>query len=123
MLEVEIQSLKAEINALKDAITSLTTTLIGQGQGQAHATLTVAPAVITPAPTAEAADVPFEVEATPEQITAENLQAICLAIVRKTPAMKQRVKDTIAAFDGAATIAKVPVERYSELKAALEALQ
>lgn len=115
MLETELQALKAEVTLLREAINSLTATMIGA----AHAALPATPV----APPAEPDDLQ-KVEATkPQPITVESLQAFCVDMVRKDPNTKPKIKEIIASFDGAKTIGKVPTDRLPDLKAALEALQ
>jgi hypothetical protein len=98
MLEAEIQALRAEIVDLRQAVNSLTATLLGV----AHATL---PAT-APAP-----------------LTVDDVQALCSAMVQTNADIKPRIKALIATFDGAKTLSKVPAHRLPELKAALEAMQ
>jgi hypothetical protein len=116
MLEVELQSLKAEVISLREAINGLTATMIGV----AHAALPATPV----APPADEPDDLQKVEAPKaEPITVESLQAFCVDMVRKDPNTKPKIKEIIASFDGAKTIGKVPADRLPDLKAALEALQ
>jgi hypothetical protein len=118
MLETELQALKTEVTLLREAISSLTATMIGV----AHAALPATP-VAPPAAAAEPDDLQ-KVEATKAQpITVESLQAFCVDMVRKDPDAKPKIKEIIASFDGAKTIGKVPADRLPDLKAALEALQ
>lgn len=125
MLEAEIQALRAEIVDLRQAVNSLTATLLGV----AHATLPatpVIPEVVTvstvkaPAPAPETPPTPTPA---PTPLTVDDVQALCSAMVQTNADIKPRIKALIATFDGAKTLSKVPAHRLPELKAALEALQ
>lgn len=125
MLETEIQSLRTEIADLKQAVNSLTATMLGI----TYNFLPTAPAteptgvkisskkVQQPAP--EAAPEPASAPA----LTVDDLQALCSELVRKDASIKPKIKELIASFDGAKTLSKVPASRLPELKAALEELQ
>ena len=116
MLEVELQSLRTEVTALREAINSLTATMIGM----AHAALPTTP--VAPPVTEPEGIQPVEAPA-PAPVTVESLQEFCTALVRKDQGLKSQIKQIIASFDGAKVISKVPTDRLPELKAALEALQ
>ena len=123
MLETEMQSLRAEIADLKQAVNSLTATLLGV----AHAALPATPVipevvtVSTVAPAPETPPPPTPVPAAP--LTVDDVQALCSAMVRENESIKPKIKALIQTFDGAKTLSKVPTDRLPELKAALEALQ
>lgn len=123
MLETEIQSLRTEIADLKQAVNSLTATLLGV----AHAALPATPVipevvtVSTVAPAPEPAPTPTPAPAAP--LTVDDVQALCSAMVRENESIKPKIKALIQTFDGAKTLSKVPTDRLPELKAALEALQ
>lgn len=123
MLETEMQALRAEIADLKQAVNSLTATLLGV----AHAALPATPVipevvtVSTVAPAPEPAPTPTPVPAAP--LTVDDVQALCSAMVRENESIKPKIKALIQTFDGAKTLSKVPTDRLPELKAALEALQ
>jgi len=125
MLEAEIQALRTEIVDLRQAVNSLTATLLGV----AHATLPatpVIPEVVTvstveaPAPAPETPPTPTPA---PAPLTVDDVQALCSAMVQTNADIKPRIKALIATFDGAKTLSKVPARRLPELKAALEAMQ
>ena len=132
MLETEMQTLRAEIAELRQAVNSLTATLLGV----AHAALPTIPTVVTiptvatteasaPAPVPEAptpAPTPAPTAAPTAAPTVDDLQALCSAMVRDNPDVKPKIKTLIQSFDGAKTLSKVPTDRLPELKAALEAL-
>lgn len=110
MLETKLEELKAELSELRAVIVELTTAMRN-----------------APAPTAAPA------EAKPEQIVEtvkpetvkinrDDLQDLCMTIVRNDRAKKNAVKDAIAAFGGAATLKDVPESDLAALKVALEAL-
>ena len=130
MLETEMQTLRAEIAELRQAVNSLTATLLGV----AHAALPTIPTVVTiptvatteasaPAPVPETpAPAPAPTPAPTAAPTVDDLQALCSAMVRDNPDVKPKIKTLIQSFDGAKTLSKVPTDRLPELKAALEAL-
>jgi hypothetical protein len=63
-----------------------------------------------------------EVPATPEQsITREEIQSMCLAIVRDDRNKKTAIKKTLSMF-GATLVKDVPVDNLGDLKTELEAL-
>ena len=63
-----------------------------------------------------------EAPATPEQsITREEIQSMCLAIVRDDRNKKAAIKKTLGTF-GATLVKDVPVDNLGDLKTALEAL-
>ena len=63
-----------------------------------------------------------EVPATPEQsITREEIQSMCLAIVRDDRNKKAAIKKTLGTF-GATLVKDVPVDNLGDLKTAVEAL-
>ena len=125
MLETEIQSLRTEIADLKQAVNSLTATMLGI----TYNFLPTAPATeptgvkisskkvqqVEPAPEPEPVPAPA--------LTVDDLQALCSELVRADASIKPKIKELIASFDGAKTLSKVPTNRLPELKAALEALQ
>lgn len=123
MLETEMQALRAEIADLKQAVNSLTATLLGV----AHAALPATPVipevvtVSTVAPAPETPPTPAPASAAP--LTVDDVQALCSAMVRENESIKPKIKALIQTFDGAKTLSKVPTDRLPELKAALEALQ
>lgn len=123
MLETEMQALRAEIADLKQAVNSLTATLLGV----AHAALPATPiipevvTVSTVAPAPETPPPPTPAPAAP--LTVDDVQALCSAMVRENESIKPKIKALIQTFDGAKTLSKVPTDRLPELKAALEALQ
>ena len=129
MLETEIQSLRTEIADLKQAVNSLTATMLGI----TYNFLPTAPAT-EPTGVKISSKKVQQVEPTPEQVpapapapapalTVDDLQALCSELVRADASVKPKIKELIASFDGAKTLSKVPASRLPELKAALEALQ
>ena len=121
MLETEMQALRAEIADLKQAVNSLTATLLGVAHAALPAT-PVIPEVVTVSTVAPAPETP----ATPAPaapLTVDDVQALCSAMVRENESIKPKIKTLIQTFDGAKTLSKVPTDRLPELKAALEALQ
>ena len=126
MLETEIQMLKSEIQALRTSIDGLAAALIGARHAELSVvTVTMQPPEETPVEAtievSSVQDVPKAQEV--KAVTVEDLQTICTEMVRANPDVKAKIKELIASFDGAKVISKVPAERLSELKTALEALQ
>ena len=121
MLELEIQKLREEITVLRSAIDTFSAVMLGA----THAMLPGKVEIATVREPEQAVEATAAQEA-PKPVSAptvDDLQAICTEMCRKEPAMKPRIKELIASFDGAKTLNKVPTNRLSELKAALEALQ
>lgn len=56
-----------------------------------------------------------------DQPSAQELQALCLSLVRDNASLKGKIKETVASF-GASTIPKIDSAKYGDLKAALVAL-
>jgi hypothetical protein len=127
MLETEIQSLRTEIADLKQAVNSLTATMLGITYNFLPTATATEPTgvkisskkVQQPAPEPEPAPEPAPAPA----LTVDDLQALCSELVRADASIKPKIKELIASFDGAKTLSKVPANRLPELKAALEALQ
>lgn len=123
MLETEMQALRAEIADLKQAVNSLTATLLGVAHAALPAT-PVIPEVVTVSTVAPAPETPPPPTPTPAApLTVDDVQALCSAMVRENESIKPKIKALIQTFDGAKTLSKVPTDRLPELKAALEALQ
>ncbi len=115
MLETKLGELKAELSELRAVIVELTTAM------RSAPSPTAAPVEAKPEPVAN----PIESSpAKPEQvkINRDDLQDLCMTIVRNDRSKKGAVKDAIAAFGGAATLKDVPEPDLAALKAALEAL-
>ena len=55
-------------------------------------------------------------------VTAEELQALCMKLVRTDKSNKAKILKLVGAYKGAKTIAAVPADKLPELKAKLEAL-
>lgn len=62
----------------------------------------------------------IESEAAPSR---DDLQELCMTIVRKDRSKKTTVKDVISSFGGAATLNEVADDKLAELKVKLEALK
>jgi len=72
--------------------------------------------------TVDSAKTEEEAPATPEQsITREEIQSMCLAIVRDDRNKKTAIKKTLSTF-GATLVKDVPADKLGDLKTALEAL-
>ena len=115
MLETKLEELKAELSELRAVIVELTSAM------RSAATPTAAPVEAKPEPVAD----PIEARAAkPEavKINRDDLQDLCMTIVRNDRSKKTAVKDAIGAFGGAATLKDVPESDLAALKAALESL-
>ncbi|MDX1486600.1 MAG: hypothetical protein R3268_00260 [Acidiferrobacterales bacterium] len=118
MLEQKIQDLTAQVETLTKAVEALTGAMQGQvapSQPQAASE----PVAEQPAPEPDPA--PSQ-EATQDGPKREDLQDLCMTIVRSDRSKRGAVKAAIAQFDGAETLKDVPEDKLGELKAALEAL-
>ena len=116
MLESEIKGLKEEVALLRETIQVLISAMGHNGQ---------APAM--PAEAGDAGDAaedtaaPVSSGAEPATTTADEVQTLCMTIVRKDRSKKTKVKELIAEF-GAPLVKDVPADKLPELKAKLEAL-
>lgn len=116
MLETKLEELKAELSELRAVIVELTSAMRS-----------------APAPTA--APVETKTESVVEMMKAElskpdhveisrdDLQDLCMTIVRNDRSKKAAVKDAIAAFGNASTLKDVAESDLAALKASLEALK
>jgi hypothetical protein len=59
----------------------------------------------------------------PKALSHEDLQDLCLSIVRGKKANKAQIKDIVAEFGGAALVKEVPTADLPALKAKLESLK
>ena len=115
MLETKLEELKSELSELRAVIVELTSAM------RSTPAPTAAPVEAKPEPVTN----PIEAEpAKPEavKINRDDLQDLCMTIVRNDRTKKAAVKDAIAAFGGATTLKDVPESDLAALKAALEAL-
>lgn len=115
MLETKLEELKAELSELRAVIVELTAAM------RSAPAPTTAPVEAKPEPVADPIDAGA---AKPEavNINRDDLQDLCMTIVRNDRAKKTAVKDAIAAFGGAATLKDVPDSDLGALKSALESL-
>ena len=115
MLETKLEELKAELSELRAVIAELTAAM------RSAPTPTAAPTEVKGESVVELikAD-PAKPEAV--KINRDDLQDLCMTIVRNDRAKKVAVKDAISAFGGAATLKEVPESDLAALKSALEAL-
>lgn len=115
MLETKLEELKAELSELRAVIVELTAAM------RSAPAPTAAPVEVKPEPVANPIEAaPAKPEAV--KINRDDLQDLCMTIVRNDRAKKAAVKDTIAAFGGATTLKDVPESDLAALKAALESL-
>lgn len=115
MLETKLEELKAELSELRAVIAELTAAM------RSAPAPTAAPVEVKPEPVANPIEAgPAKPE--PVKINRDDLQDLCMTIVRNDRAKKAAVKDAIAAFGGAATLKDVPEADLVALKVVLEAL-
>lgn len=55
-------------------------------------------------------------------VTAEDLQTLCITIVRNDRTKKPQIVAALAAYDNAKIISDIPAKHYSAIKAKLEAI-
>lgn len=121
MLETKLEELKNELSELRAVMADLTKAMRA-APAPAPAPAPAA-AVVEAKPESTATLIKAELaKADPENINRDDLQDLCMTIVRNDRAKKTAVKDAIAAFGGAATLKDVPESDLVALKAALDAL-
>ena len=124
MLESEIKGLKEEVALLREAIRVLTYAMGSNGQAPA---MPIEAADKVEVSNVEDKDAPVfpDADAEPKEaeptITADDVQTLCMTIVRKDRSKKAKVKELIAEF-GASLVKDVPADKLPDLKAKLEAL-
>lgn len=116
--------LEQKINDLTDAITALTQQLTLMGAAPASAS------ALEPAPEPEAPKVAKGAKGTKvlkkepdHELKPEDLQDLCLALMRFDRSLKPDVQKCIAHFNGATKLQDVPLADLPALKAKLEALR
>lgn len=113
-------SLEAKIEKLTSTIEALIETLYDVEANVAIPPSTPSRDDLEKAAKEETAKV--EVEETPaEQISHEDVQQLCLKVVRQDRSKKPDLKRILSEY-GATLVADVPVEKLAELKAKLEAV-
>ena len=110
-------SLEANILKLTNAVEALTERL--HSMEAMVAIPPSAPAVEPVAVEAAPAVEPVAVEATPPAITHEDVQQLCLKIVRTDRSKKADLKRILGEY-GAALVADVPADKLEEIKTKLE---
>ena len=115
MLETKLEELKAELSELRAVIVELTAAM------RSAPAPTAAPVEAKPESVADLIKV-WRAKPEAVKINRDDLQDLCMTIVRNDRSKKGAVKDAIAAFGGAATLKDVPESDLAALKAALEAL-
>ena len=124
MLESEIKGLKEEVALLREAIRVLTYAMGSNGKAPA---MPIEAADKVEVPNVEDKDAPVFPDADAESkeaeptITADDVQTLCMTIVRKDRSKKTKVKELIAEF-GASLVKDVPADKLPDLKAKLEAI-
>lgn len=120
-------SLEAKIEALTKAVEALTAAMENAPKADGGQAPSTAPAA-KPEPKAKPAPkVEKEAGQEPkggdtEQPTAEELQDLCMTIVRSDRSKRDAVKEAIGSFGGAETLKEVPEKDLGALKAKLESL-
>lgn len=119
MLEVEIQKLTAEMAQLRQTVELLT-----------KAVCAAADVATKPDPMIDAGHVRVEVEEVEHKVekitqavSRDDVQELCVELVRDDRSRKADIKEIIASFNGAATLKDVPEADLADLKAKLEALK
>lgn len=110
MLETEIKELKNEIRDLRLVINNLFLHLNGGSD------------TMPTQAQSEQAEAEAPQPAEPSGPTHEDLQAMCLEMVRNNRSLKTQIKDVIGKY-GANVMADVPANKLPDVKAELEALQ
>lgn len=114
MIEQTLQELKDEMADLRSAIVTLTAAMQAQPTQSAVEAKTVSVVEMMKAELSK----PEHVE-----ISREDLQDLCMTIVRNDRSKKADVKATIASFGGASTLKAVADSDLAALKTSLEALK
>ncbi len=124
MLETAIKELTEEVRTLRHVMETLRNISADDAKALSEQTAKAKP---KPAPQPTEAEIEAAVEEakadapkadTPKR---EDLQAMCLAMVREDRSKKAAIKKALAVYD-AKVMADVPEDKLAELKTALEAL-
>jgi len=116
MIEQTMQELKDEMAELRSAIATLTAAMQAEPAQQVEKkTKAEKPKDDAKTETAQ--------EPKAMAVSRDDLQDLCMTIVRNERSKKAAVKDAIAAFGGASTLKDVPESDLGALKASLEALK
>lgn len=120
MLESKIEDLKNETAHLREAVATLTQAI----QGAANTLLPAEKEKPSKAKKSEPAEKvePEEAEKA-KGVSRDDIQDLCMAIVRSDRAKKDAVKKAIANYNNAATLKDVPESDLPSLLADLEALK
>jgi len=70
----------------------------------------------------KAPPLPASIPALDETVTAEDLQTLCTAIVRKDRTKKTQIVAALAEYDNAKLISDIPAKHYSAIRTKLEAI-
>ena len=126
MLETEIKALREEIAMLREAITAMGENIIQKPKDKKAAPAAPAPApeapAPAPAPAAPASPAPAAQAATPATVTRDDLQNLCMTIVRADRSKREAIQATISKF-GAENLVAIKDTDFPALHAALEALK
>lgn len=132
MLEQKIEALTAKLDATIAALEALTVAVYTQPvkvDPEEDLPVVGKMAERQKVETEEKPKVETETAEQPELIESEaapsrdDLQELCMTIVRKDRSKKTTVKDVISSFGGAATLNEVVDDKLAELKVKLEALK
>lgn len=130
MLEMEIKALREEIIMLRETITAMGENIIQKPKekkaapaapAQAAPLAPAAPAPVAPAAPAQIA-APTPAPAAPATVTRDDLQNLCMTIVRADRSKREAIQATISKF-GAENLVAIKGTDFHALHAALEALK
>ena len=88
-----------------------------------NASSATAPLPVPKAPALSTQVTPAEQPPAVAKVSREDVQELCMVLVRADRSLKNTVRDTIAEFNGAATLKDVTENDLAALKAKLEALR
>lgn len=123
MLETEIKALREEIVMLREAITAMAKTIAKTPENKkpekAEKVPEAKPAPAEPAPAPTPAPA---LPAAPAMVTRDDLQNLCMTIVRADRSKREAIQATISKF-GAENLVAIKDTDFPALHAALEALK
>ena len=120
MLELEIQNLREEMAKLRESIEAMSAA-IGQTSPERVETKTEHKAAKPEAK--QEKPKPAEPESSPAQsLSRDDLQDLCMRLVREDRSRKRDIMDAIASFGDAATLKDVPDAYLPALRVMLEAI-
>lgn len=117
MLETAIKELTEEVRTLRHVMETLRNISSDDAKALSEQTAKGKP---TSVEMPSEAEIEAAVEEAKNDIKREDLQAMCLAMVREDRSKKTAIKEALAVY-GAKVMADVPEDKLAELKTALEA--